>query len=126
MRYAVSKTIRKTLKAPEVFKCICDKLRVTCDIPADSTFLTVTGFNRNMGGINYVAKARFTIKAKEGKTVVAADVEQRPSVPFFILLALTALTCFLMFVPIFFYFNGKSQVTRAIERALEETAEELE
>ena len=126
MQYTISKTIKKTLKPQEVFTSICEKLRVTCSIPADSTFLTVTGFNRNLGGINYVATARFTMKPKEGRTVITADIQQKPTVIFFVLLALTLLSCFGVVFPIFFYFYGKNQVTKTIERTLDEVAEELQ
>ena len=42
-----------------------------------------------------------------------------------IVLALGALTCIGMIFPIVFYYLGKPQVTRTIERVLNEVAEEL-
>jgi cell division ATPase FtsA len=91
MQYAISKTIKKKLSPEQVVESLREKLRTAGIATGANGGLAITGFNRNMGGINYVATARFTVKPKEGKTVITADVQQRPSVPFFILLALTAL-----------------------------------
>ncbi len=126
MLYTISKTIKKRLAAEQVKETLKERLRFAGAISDANGLLVVRGFNRNLGGINYVAVARFAVKEKDDRTTITADVDQKPSIPFFILLALSALTCIGMIFPIVFYYLGKPQVTRTIERVLNEVAEELE
>jgi len=126
MEYSLSKTIDKSIKKEDVFTILLEKLKASCtDSSRQDESLLIEGFKNQIGGINYDVKALFSIKEKEGKTIINVNVTQTPSWIFWVLLVALCFTGFLFFVPIAFYFYGKKQITDKIHASLLETAEEL-
>ena len=127
MEYSVSKTIRKELKQEAIFDVLREKFQKSGEISEQGNLLIVKGFNKNLGGINYVATVEFSVRVKENKTIINVNVTHKTSKMFWILLIVTALG-FLVgaILPIGFYYYGKKMVIKEIEKGLQETKDELD
>lgn len=126
MQYMVTKTIKKRLEATSVQETLVEKFTLAgaCRLTDDG--LEVIGFNKQLGGINYLVTATFSISNRGDKTIITANVMQRPTPLFFILLGVLIFAAGIgAIIPVGFYYYGKSLVTQAIQKGLDEAAEEL-
>jgi hypothetical protein len=126
LSYEVSKAIKNYVSQEEAFGILEDKLRSAGRVYHSGETLVVSGFNNTIGGRNYVATCRFSVYRRNAKTIIRAEVQQRPTGYFLVLSILTLFTILFFILPIILFHLGKMYVMKTVQRTLDEIAEELE
>lgn len=126
MNYTLSKVVKKDIPSSEVLDILAEQFRACGNVTEQDENLIISGFNRNIGGINYIATASFTVKKKEDRSIINVSVNQKTTKLFWFFLIITLIfTVIMAAIPIGFYFYGKTQVLNELERGLQSTVDEI-
>jgi hypothetical protein len=125
MRYVATKTFNREVLWDEVIGALRTRVKPVAKVLSATPF-TVEGFNSHLGGACQVSEVTFLVNRTGGKTVLTAEVEQRPSWLAIILGLIGALLWLLpLFAVVFWYYASKSFVQRDLWRILDEVGEQL-
>jgi len=121
------RTIKKEVPAEQVIGVMERRFRHDGEMVKMSTMLRVHGFNRGLGGINYRVVADFTVRPKDGKTSIQADVHLGPSWIFWVLVIGGFFTTFgtVSLIVVLMYYLGRNLVSSNIDKGLGDVVEEL-
>jgi len=128
MQFAVSERIKTKKSESEVIDELHDSFRkISESVKEERGRLIVETINATFGSINRTDKTEITVKKKENGFLVTADVTYKPSVAFWIILAITLLGYIVgALIPVGFYIWHKKLIREEIEKAFKNTKYELE